>query len=86
MTALIERVRSVLAEGGWLKLDMSALADDADLYDAGLSSHDSVNLMLALEEAFGVEFPDALLKRRTFETVRAIAEALGKLEADTVVR
>ena len=55
------------------------LADDADLYAAGLSSHATVNLMLALEEAFDVELPDRLLKRKTFSSINAIAEALAEI-------
>ena len=47
-----------------------------DLYRAGLTSHASVNVMLALEDAFDIEFPDALLKKSTFESIAAIADAL----------
>jgi acyl carrier protein len=32
--------------------------------------------MLALEEEFDIEFPDSLLRRRTFSSVDAIVEAL----------
>lgn len=58
-----------------MQADIDTLADDADLYAAGLTSHATVNLMLALEEAFDVEFPDSLLRRRTFSSVDAIAGA-----------
>ena len=66
-------------EIGLLQADINTLADDADLYAAGLTSHATVNLMLALEEAFDVEFPDRLLRRRTFSSVNAIAEALAEI-------
>jgi acyl carrier protein len=36
--------------------------------------------MLALEDAFEVEFPDAMLKRSVFESIAAIAEALETLQ------
>ncbi|SNB72254.1 Acyl carrier protein [Arboricoccus pini] len=85
MSSLSNQVREILAQGQWLKRDLETLRDDADLYDAGLSSHDSVNLMLALEEAFDVEFPDALLKRRTFESIQAISSALSQLKIDAPV-
>jgi acyl carrier protein len=55
------------------------LKDDDDLYQSGLSSHASVNVMLALEDAFDVEFPDALLRKGTFQSVAAIREALESL-------
>ncbi len=73
------RVRTLLKNAGWLQADIETLADDADLYAAGLTSHATVNLMLALEEAFDIEFPDRLLRRRTFSSVDAIAEALVEI-------
>ena len=75
------RVRAVLKEIGLLQVSIDALADDADLYAAGLTSHATVNLMLALEEAFDIEFPDRLLRRRTFSSVNAIAESLTEIGA-----
>ena len=38
-----------------------------------MTSHASVNVMLALEDAFDVEFPDEMLKRSVFESVASIA-------------
>jgi len=73
------RVRSVLKNAGCLQVDVDQLADDADLYAAGLNSHATINLMLALEDAFDVELPDRLLRRRTFSSVGAIAEALSEI-------
>jgi acyl carrier protein len=35
--------------------------------------------MLALEEAFNVEFPDRLLKRATFQTIANLRAAVGEL-------
>jgi acyl carrier protein len=71
-----ERVRALLKTTGWLQTDIDTLANEADLYTAGLTSHATVTLMLALEEEFEVEFPDSLLRRRTFSSVDAIVEAL----------
>ena len=45
-----------------------------------MSSYASVNVMLALEEAFEIEFPDSMLDRSVFESIAAIAAALGRLE------
>ncbi len=73
------RVRAVLKGTDYLQVDIDSLADDADLYAAGLSSHATVNLMLALEESFDVELPDRLLRRRTFSSVDAITEALTEI-------
>ena len=79
MSAVQSRVRGVLKGTDFVQADVDALADDADLYAAGLSSHATVNLMLALEEAFDVELPDRLLKRKTFSSINAIAEALAEI-------
>jgi acyl carrier protein len=71
----------VLRDHARLPVDIDSLADNADLFAAGMSSHTSVNVMLALEEAFEIEFPDAMLKRSVFESVSAIAVAIGELQA-----
>jgi acyl carrier protein len=73
------RVRDIIREHGRLPVDIDTLDDGADLYQAGMTSHASVNLMLALENAFDVEFPDAMLKRSVFESVSAITAALDTL-------
>ena len=72
-------IRAILAGSGWLAADAATLSDKDDLYAAGLTSHGSVNLMLALEERYGVEFPDHLLRRRTFESIDAIRAAVAGL-------
>jgi acyl carrier protein len=74
-----ERIKAVLAEHGRLVADVDHLPADADLYQAGLTSHASVNVMLALEDAFDVEFPDRLLRKSTFESIAAIQAALDEL-------
>ena len=73
------RIRAVLKGTDYLQADIDGLADDADLHAAGLSSHATVNLMLALEESFDIELPDRLLRRRTFSSVDAMAEALAEI-------
>ena len=76
-----DQVRQIITDHGRLPVDASALDDHADLYQAGMTSHASVNVMLALEDAFDVEFPDAMLKRSVFESIASIAAALTQLEA-----
>jgi acyl carrier protein len=44
-----------------------------------LTSHGSVNIMLALEDKFNVEFPAEMLRKSTFESIRAIQEAITEL-------
>jgi acyl carrier protein len=76
---VIVTIRNVLNQDGKLPVDISTLSDDADLYQAGLTSHASVNVMLALEDEFDVEFPDELLRKSTFESVTSIRSALTSL-------
>jgi acyl carrier protein len=82
--AVDEQIRQVLAEHARLPVDVAELDDQADLFQAGMTSHASVNVMLALEEAFDVEFPESMLRKATFESVAAIRTALASLESMAV--
>jgi acyl carrier protein len=73
------RIRQVLKEHARLSGPVDQLPDNADLFDAGMTSHASVSVMLALEDAFDIEFPDSMLKRNVFETVNSIAAALAEV-------
>lgn len=79
---MTERIRNVLATHGRLPVSVESLPDDANLYAAGMTSHASVNVMLALEEEFDVEFPDEMLTRSAFESIGSIAGALTTLGVD----
>lgn len=74
-----EQIRSILAEHARLPVDVHQLSDDSDLYQAGLTSLSTVNLMLALEEHFNVEFLDRMLGRKTFGSIRSLAGAIAEL-------
>lgn len=67
-----ETIRGLLAKFGNLPVSVDQLQDDSDLYTAGLSSFASVQVMLGIEEAFDVEFPDTMLNRRSFASIAAI--------------
>jgi acyl carrier protein len=72
-------IRRVLTQHARLPVEVDTLADDADLFAAGMTSHASVNLMLALEDAFDLEFPDRMLTRSVFESIAAIDAAIEEL-------
>lgn len=74
-----ETIRQVLAEHGRLTKDAMQLPAAADLYQLGLTSHASVNIMLALEGAFDIEFPDYMLTRGMFASIDALGSAVGTL-------
>jgi len=75
----VEQVRQIVLQHGRLGVAPDQVTPTSDLYAAGLSSLTTVNLMLALEDAFNVEFPDRLLSRKTFESVQSITEAIDEL-------
>jgi acyl carrier protein len=74
-----ETIRKILAEYGHFPVDVAKIRDEDDLYQAGMTSHASVNVMLALEDEFEVEFPEVMLRKSTFESVAAIRIALDEL-------
>ena len=78
-----DRIRCVLRQHAQLAQSIEELSDEADLYRAGLTSHATVNVMLALEDEFEIEFPESLLLRRTFGSVRAIEEALSSVPSSS---
>ena len=80
---MTEEIRRILRENARLSTDVDTLSDDADLYQAGMTSHASVNVMLALEDAFDVEFPDEMLTRDVFASIAAIRSAVASPSAVT---
>ena len=74
-----EKMRQVIKNHARLAIDCDTIGDDTDLYEAGMTSHASVNVMLALEDAFDLEFPDRLLKRNVFESIAAIDKAIQEI-------
>jgi acyl carrier protein len=74
-----DTIRKILAEHGHFPVDVATIRDEDDLYQAGMTSHASVNVMLALEDEFDIEFPEAMLRKSTFESVAAIRDAVGEL-------
>jgi len=81
LSSIVDQVRQILNAHGKLSVDATSLAEDADLYEVGLSSFATVQMMLALEEAFDVEIPDQMLNRRTFESISAIAGVVKSLSS-----
>jgi acyl carrier protein len=72
-------IREILREHGRLAVDVASVGDHSNLYEAGLTSHASVSLMLALEERFDVEFPERMLRRGAFASIAAIRAGLEEL-------
>lgn len=73
------QIRQVLKDHARLSKDALTLDAQEDLYQAGMTSHASVNVMLGLEGTFDVEFPDHMLKRNVFNSISSIRSALTEL-------
>ncbi len=76
-----QQIRELIAQHARLSVNANELGEDADLYSAGLTSLTTVNLMLALEDHFNVEFTDKMLGRKTFGSIRLLSEAIQELVA-----
>jgi len=81
---VIAQIRRVLDEQARLPTPAESLAPNADLFQAGMSSHASVSVMLALEDRFDLEFPDRMLTRSVFESIEAIAAAVAEIRAGSL--
>lgn len=75
-----QQLRRILEEVGRLAVPVTSLHMESDLFAAGLSSLATVNVMLAVEDEFDVEFPDSLLSRRTFQSVAALMDVVADLQ------
>ncbi|HUB73639.1 MAG TPA: acyl carrier protein [Solirubrobacteraceae bacterium] len=82
---MTDEIRQIIREHGRMPVDLGELTPTADLYQAGMTSHASVNVMLALEDHFDVEFPDRMLTRSVFESVASIEAALRELREEAAV-
>jgi acyl carrier protein len=76
---MVEQIRAILNKHASLAGDAAKLTEDADLYSAGMTSHATVNVMLALENEFDVEFPDRMLRSRVFGSIGSIRAAVEEL-------
>ncbi len=81
-----EQIRAIVAEHGRLLVDVGNLDLDSDLYQAGLTSLSTVNLMLALEDHFDCEFTDRMLGRKTFGSLRSLSEAIEELKGPAATK
>jgi acyl carrier protein len=69
------RIREVIVRQGSVA-GAATLGLDRDLYEAGMTSFASVQLVLALEETFDVEFPEQMLNRRNLASIQTIKDSI----------
>ncbi|AOK61797.1 acyl carrier protein [Burkholderia ubonensis] len=73
-------IREILKHVAHLETAVDTIGDADDLYDAGLSSLDTIQLMLAIERQFDIEIPDEMLNRQLFRSIDALAETIVTLQ------
>jgi holo-[acyl-carrier protein] synthase len=76
-----DEIRAVIDDQARLPVAAGELGDDDDLVAAGMTAHAGVNLLLALEEEFGVRFPDSAGQRGMLRSVGSIRMALRSMAA-----
>ena len=74
-----DSVWQLIAAYAKLNEDIAKLSDGSDLFEAGLTSLNTVNLMLAIEDEYDIEFDDDSLNRETFQSVDALVAVVGGL-------
>ena len=67
-----DALRELIAVHGKLLVDIGELDDNSNLFEAGLTSLNTVNLMLAIEDQYDIVFTDESLTRDTFSSVNAL--------------
>ena len=83
MDAVNDKIRGVVASAAKLSVPTSGIGETDSLHALGLTSLTTVSLMLALEDAFDVEFPDDMLSGQTFGSIASIASALRAIGRGT---
>jgi acyl carrier protein len=81
---MMEKIRELIDQHAGLPPGAQEIADDTDLYRAGMKSFASVQLMLAIEESFEIEFPEEMLNRATFRSAASIARAVEQLASGSM--
>ena len=77
MSEVADKVKKIIAEHLGID-DMSKITEDARFIDdLGADSLDTVELVMAFEEAFDVEIPDDKA-----ETILTVGDAISHLETD----
>ncbi|MGH9047475.1 MAG: acyl carrier protein [Acidimicrobiales bacterium] len=71
-----KQVGQVFADHARLRVPMGDVADDGNLCMAGMTSH----TVVVLDDTFGVEFPEAMLRTSTSESVSSIEATLSELD------
>ena len=73
------QVRAILQDYSGLGDSAQSISVHTNLWRTGMTSLASVQVMLALESAFGFEFPESKLRHATFASIYSIMAAVHEL-------
>jgi acyl carrier protein len=74
-------LRRILSKTACLDVPVESLNDTDSLYAAGLSSFGTVRVMLAIEDALGIEIPGDSITFDLFQSIDSLASGLAPLIA-----
>lgn len=80
--ALKSKIKDLMVENLMLQVSASEIRDDLPLFgpeSLGLDSVDALQLVVALDKAFGLKIPDAAAAKEILQTVNTIAVAVQKV-------
>lgn len=75
-----DEIRKIVGSIAHIDVSPERIADDDDLYEAGLSSLNTIQLMLVIEKHFNIEIPDEQLNRQLFGSIDSLAETISQLQ------
>ena len=75
-----ERLKKLLVDRLKLQVDPASIDESAALFGEGLGldSIDALELVVGLEQEFGVQVPDEAVGREAFASINALAEFVAK--------
>jgi acyl carrier protein len=79
------QLRAILGDYSGLGDISYSIGMQENLWHLGMTSLASVQVMLALEASFGIEFPESKLRHATFSSIFAIMATIQEL-AGSIVR
>jgi acyl carrier protein len=82
----IQTIRRLVEEKANLATPADELTLNSDLYRAGMKPFAAVQLMLALEEEFEIEFPRRMLNRQSMSSLGTIRSSIEELQEKETLR
>ncbi len=76
----MKAIRAVLDARAGLSVPARRIRTGDDLFALGLSGLAAVDVMLAVEAAFGVEFPKAMLRKANVQSIDVLMGCLRALQ------